>query len=457
MEFHMDKNQLIFFIKLVFFTIFSSISLNAIADSYIYLTNSTPNTVTIDVKQSGGQLTKNNQWSQEASKLAPYETKAVLRVNRYKGLKSGQTYIFDTTISNGTSKIILNQEIKGTWLGSNIKHGARSSDFNSYLKNDRNIHRYNTVFSNQNVETAFKASSNFFSYDDFHYVINSNVVNETVSKDDNTLKILTYNVYSLPTTLSNNNITGRLKDIPNQIKGYDVVMFQEVFSSHREPLLNTLSSEYPYQTYIPKRSKSSLFNFYDSGVIILSRYPIEKMADQIYSDCTGKDCFAEKGLVYAKILKGKKAYHVFNTHTAAYETDKAREIRFKQIHELKAFIDKQKIPSNEAVLIGGDLNINKLIHLNTDYKKLLEILNVSAPISTGYHSATYAPSVNKWAKDGGDDPEYLDFVFWSNAHRQPTQSVNDVRVLRSTSESMFNTWDLSDHFPVKGEFKFSEN
>lgn len=453
----MDKNRIIFLIKLVFLTILSSISLHAVAESYIYLTNSTPNTLTIDVKQSGGKLTQNNQWSQEAYQLAPYETKAVLRLNRYSGLKSGQTYNFDTTISSGNSKIILNQEIKGTWFGSNIKHGAKSSDFNSNLKYDRNIHRYNTVFSNQNAETSFKASPSFFGYDDFYYVINPNTVNEAVSKDDNTLKILTYNVYDLPIVFSNYKIKDRLKEIPNQIKGYDVVMFQEVFSSNREPLLNTLSSEYPYQTYIPKRNVSKFLNFYDSGIVILSRYPIEKMADQIYTDCTGKDCHAEKGLVYAKIIKGKKAYHVFNTHTGAYETDEARQVRIKQIHQLKAFIDKQKIPSNEAVLIGGDFNVNKLIHSNTDYKNLLEILNTSAPTTTGYHAATYAPSVNKWAKDGGDVDEYLDYVFWSNAHRQPTQSVNDVRVMRSTSESMFTTWDLSDHFPVKGEFKFSEN
>lgn len=454
----MHKNKFKFFIKLLLFIFSSTISYQVLADSYIYLTNSTPDTVYVETKHTGSKpLTQNTHWSQEATKLAPYETKKVLRVNRYTGIKSGQTYNFNTTVTSGSSKIVLKQSMTGTWYGSTIRHGAQATDFDSQWKDNRAIHRFNTLYANKKSEIAFKASANTFKYDDFHYTITNSIVNEVPTNDDNQLKVLTYNVYSLPIPLSNNNITGRLNDIPAHIKGYDVVLLQEVFSSHRVPLLQALSAEYRYQTYIPKRANSKFLNLYDSGVIILSRYPIEKVAGHIYSDCTGKDCFAEKGLVYAKIIKGKKAYHFINTHTAAYDTDKAREVRLGQIAELKTFIKQQNIPSSDALLIGGDFNINKLKWLTTDYQKMLDVLNVTAPISTGYSTSTYDPTVNKWAKDGGDVPEYLDFVFWSNEHRKPTQAVNDVRIFRSTSESMFSTLDLSDHFPVKGEFSFAEN
>ena len=42
----------------------------------------------------------------------------------------------------------------------------------------------------------------------------------------------------------------------------------------------------------------------------------------------------------------------------------------------------------------------------------------------------------------------------SNNHRQPLQARNDVRIIRSAAAPVFRTWDLSDHFPVMGEFQY---
>jgi len=43
-------------------------------------------------------------------------------------------------------------------------------------------------------------------------------------------------------------------------------------------------------------------------------------------------------------------------------------------------------------------------------------------------------------------------VVTSNTHRQPVSGRNDVRIIRSAAAPVFKTWDLSDHFPVMGEF-----
>ena len=56
---------------------------------------------------------------------------------------------------------------------------------------------------------------------------------------------------------------------------------------------------------------------------------------------------------------------------------------------------------------------------------------------------------------GGSTVEYLDYVVSSNNHRQPMQARNDVRILRSTADPVFMTWDLSDHFPVMGQFQYN--
>ena len=59
------------------------------------------------------------------------------------------------------------------------------------------------------------------------------------------------------------------------------------------------------------------------------------------------------------------------------------------------------------------------------------------------------------AGSGGTAVEYLDYVVASNTHRQPTQARNDVRILRTTADPLYMTWDLSDHFPVMGQFNYS--
>ena len=56
---------------------------NAKADSYVFVTNTTPQTVTLQVTHTGNHILQHgNQWAQEATQIAPYETKRVLRINR---------------------------------------------------------------------------------------------------------------------------------------------------------------------------------------------------------------------------------------------------------------------------------------------------------------------------------------------------------------------------------------
>ena len=77
-------------------------SQQAIADTYIYVTNTTPETVSVNINHYGTKtLSQGSQWAQEETQIAPYETKRVLRYNRNIGVKSGQTYNFDTVITGG--------------------------------------------------------------------------------------------------------------------------------------------------------------------------------------------------------------------------------------------------------------------------------------------------------------------------------------------------------------------
>ena len=426
---------------------------NSTADTYIYITNSTADPVTISVNHHGSRtLSNGSQWAQEASAIGPYETKRVLRYNRYWGVKSGHTYNFDTVISSNGQSVIAKQSMKGTWSGSNVKHAASGPGFNTPWYTDRNIVSNNHSYASRPSSTAFKAE---FSggYDDFYYVVTNDTLAEPVSGDD-TLKVLSYNIYALPLVAS--KISERLAELPNHLKGYDVILLQEAFSSDRAGMLQQLAAEYPYQTHVPKIPYRGL-NVFDSGVLIISRYPIVATADFIYPDCTGSDCFADKGVIYAEVIKDGKAYHVTSTHTASFDTAEARALRQVQFQQIRTLVDNQNPAAFDAVLMGGDMNVNKLLWPQ-DYAQMLSNLNATDPVSTGYTDSTFDPRINTLsgaAGSGGETVEYLDYVVYSNTHRQPIQSRNDVRVPRTAVAPLFHTRDLSDHFPVMGEFTFA--
>jgi endonuclease/exonuclease/phosphatase family metal-dependent hydrolase len=432
-------------------------SQQANADTYVFVTNTTPETVSVTINHYGSKtLVKGSEWEQEATQIAPYETKRILRYNRYWGVKSGHTYNFDTVITGGGSSVTLKQSMTGTWSGSNIKHGASGSGFSSPWFTNRDIQRYNTTYAGKAAQTAFKAEATE-GYDDFHYTIHQNTVAEPVSSSANELKALSYNIYALPMVAT--KIDERLAELPKNLKGYDVILFQEAFSSSRTAMLTELAQEYPYQTYIPYNPSTNTlgFNIFDSGVLVASRYPIVNTADFIYPNCTGTDCFANKGVIYAEIIKNGKAYHVTSTHTASFDTDEARALRQEHFQQIRALVDQQNIPASEAVMMGGDFNVNKMLWPQ-DYAQMLLNLKATDPVSTGYTASTFDPRVNKLAGaagSGGTTVEYLDYIVSSNTHRQPIQSRNDVRIIRSAANPLFMTWDLSDHFPVMGQFNYN--
>lgn len=427
----------------------ASVVPQAVADSYVFITNSTSDTVQVTVQQTGSsQLIAGSQWRQEATEIAPYATVRVLAFNRNVGVKSGKTYQFDTHISAGSSTVIAQQQMTGTWTGSTIRHSIRSTTSQAPWFTDRVIHRYQGPYQSK-PSTQAVAAQFTGGYDDFYYTI-SNITQAEPLSDADSLKVLTYNIYALPLVAS--DISERLAELPTMLKGYDVLFLQEAFSSDSPAMLRALASEYPYQTEILRAPLSGV-NVYNGGVVIVSRYPIGQTDYVVYPDCTGTDCFADKGFIYAEIIKHGQGYHLVNTHAASFDTDAARQMRQSQFKLMQQHIAAQYIPGSDAVIYGGDFNVNKL-RFTDDYQQMQQNLNASVPTSSGYVASTFDPSVNFYAAKY-DSVEYLDYLVYSNAHRQPSNSKNDVRILRSTSNNLWRKWDLSDHFPVLGEFNFA--
>ncbi|MCG7491079.1 sphingomyelin phosphodiesterase [Vibrio sp. Of14-4] len=425
----------------------SLVVMPVMADTDVYLTNNSAQPLTVQVSHDGSDLLEyGDEWQQHTETLGPWETKAVLSFNRWEGVKSGQTYRFNTVISNPLGESVeLNQVMTGHWYNSSIQYGLSSSDVDLSLQDDRDLHRFTTTaFGQRPTELSFK-SANTARYDDLYYTITPAKVGETVEPDENILKVMTYNIWALPVMAS--HIGDRYDIIPEHVSGYDVLALQEVFANGRGAFLRELAKEYPYHTEMLDKKGA---NIHDGGVIIVSRYPIVNQAQYVFPDCAGTDCFADKGVNYAEIIKGGKAYHVFATHTASSDTDKAREYRQRQFKQMRSLAQSLDIPSHETVVYSGDFNVNKL-KFPDDYQSMITNLSVQEPDYSGYTESTFDPRINDFsgkALSGGEHVEYLDYVMVSDEYGESRRNNNRVDIPRTTDERLWKHYNLSDHFPV---------
>ncbi|WP_148713792.1 sphingomyelin phosphodiesterase [Chitinolyticbacter meiyuanensis] len=419
------------------------------AETYVYVTNTTPHTVSVSTAQSGdGTLARGDSWGTEATSIPPYATRRVLWMNRNVGIKNGKSYYFDTKVSGGGSTVTLRQKLTGTWASSNLWQAARGADFDEPWYGDRAIHNRDTQYAGKASVMSYRAEFTG-GYDDVYYVIhNRNAVEPASGQND--FKLLTYNVWALPPISSNN--CARLDEIANNLAGYDAVTVQELFDNDcRAQFLAKVRTAFPYQSQLVDIPSNIL---QDGGTMILSRWPILVDRTLVFDQCTGSDCLANKGANYVQVLKNGKVYHLANTHAPSFDTDEARQMRRYAFGQIRTLLDGQQIPAADALLIAGDMNVNKY-KFPDDYAQMQSILRATAPTSTGYVN-TFDASVNLNAGNGvsGGTVEYLDYVLVGNGHRPPRTASNDVRVLRTLRSDLWKVRDLSDHFPVAGLFAY---
>jgi endonuclease/exonuclease/phosphatase family metal-dependent hydrolase len=259
------------------------------------------------------------------------------------------------------------------------------------------------------------------------------------------LTVLSYNVFlRAPTFFFRDRQAQRAEQLPDRLRGYDVVILQEAFSdSHRDRILRRLAVEYPYQTQVLQGDQLLR---QDGGVVLLSRWPIEYEDQRSFgSVCASVDCLVTKGVIYARINKAGIRYHVFGTHVQAGEQHQA--VRGAQLRMLKRFIDAHRISEEEPVLIGGDLNVD-LFSSAAAYTRMLQLLDASHPLPRG--GTEYQPSRD--ASNSFVDRDLrqrLDYILFSNGHLLPQAVHTRVNVVRGEDGQ-----DLSDHAAVSAYFQF---
>lgn len=210
--------------------------------------------------------------------------------------------------------------------------------------------------------------------------------NKTDDHQNITLRVLSYNIHGLPLPFINHDkyrlIGRKLKERLVLGCGPDIVAIQEAMHSRRQELI--LESGYPHSLIGPP-GKGLRTN---SGLIILSRFPIQDHNQKVYDMSLGFDSLARKGILYARVWHpGCSQYiDIYNTHLNAGVMDNffndKKQIFFTRIKQLKQAVQfiSETNKSNNPIIFIGDFNFvldtqeNRLLTKFYKFNNVLEVL-----------------------------------------------------------------------------------
>ena len=195
---------------------------------------------------------------------------------------------------------------------------------------------------------------------------------------DERIRLLTYNFFCRPPPINTNKDDykdSRLKDFIDQLKNFDIICFQELFTTlnDRKHRMIREGATQGLKYYLTPKVPSFFSKYLvDSGLLILSRYPIIEHDFYEYFLNVSGDATTNKGVLFAKIeIKKNKFLFLFNTHLQASYFDDTQanidftiKVRAKQTEELINFIYNillkipQKDVENGKIILAGDFNID---------------------------------------------------------------------------------------------------
>jgi len=295
----------------------------------------------------------------------------------------------------------------------------------------------------------------------------------------NMFKIMTYNVFLLACPLGSIS-AGRYKCQSESQRRERVKLFESWFKNREEDViimqeLYTLTEE-----VIEKMNNAgychyvmNIFGTRGSGLAIFSKWPIVEADFIDWFDAIGienPDHLTDKGVMYAKIDKQGKKYHVFNAH-AQPDADgiNGHQIRETQYYMVNEFVADFQIPADELIMMGGDFNEdfyedNKPFstkYLNMISKLGADINEDEFPVNTdlGFYNTKNTEHnlllKNLWSSDPNYQPisELLDYVFISkngnidNRIKVDKESFCEILIPQVPAECDEEECMLSDHFP----------
>ena len=218
--------------------------------------------------------------------------------------------------------------------------------------------------------------------------------------DLNDTSIVTYNIQKFPLSFKSLND----KEINKIIKSHSIILLQECFNEAYDSL------ETYYPDYHICRGKLKGINIMNSGLVILSKFPIIDVTFKKYnvSNPWSFDYFSEKGFLTASIKIGEKSIKVINTHLQSSDFYRYDKYALSQLKELVNYLEQLK-NNGEEYIIGGDFNID--INDIKEIKEIKEILYPKNP--TIYINLTTSHTSNSYKE--GYEPFIFDYFITSKS------------------------------------------
>lgn len=177
------------------------------------------------------------------------------------------------------------------------------------------------------------------------------------------VSMILFNVWGLPGFATDGKTRRRMKSVPPIIAPYDIVVLNEAFL-YRGTILHNVPHRYKYEL---GRQWHTVF---DSGLVLLSKFPMKECASEHFKQRTGVDWFAAKGMIWCRLQlpagSGAAAdaqpryIDMFGTHMQAGNLTKHHNARMDQAQQLGEFVQKHTRPGGAAVL-AGDVNMGPVM------------------------------------------------------------------------------------------------
>ncbi len=288
------------------------------------------------------------------------------------------------------------------------------------------------------------------------------------------VRVVSYNVHLLPEVAA--HVAGkcgasgyRATAIGARLAPFDLIGISEAFDhDHTLALLNSLqtSSEVPLAiAWGPQRSGRHLIG---SGLVLVSRWPIEQTHTITYSHASRfinsgfkADGFAAKGALHARLRIGEDPdarLDCFLTHLES----RSEDARAKQIQELSAFIAQHA--SRDIPLIAmGDFNVEALegeaqqyVSRDTPYHRLRRTLVYQGRSLLDVETIRqYGPAgtSDAVARDGGRRIDYIFFSLPKGTGRSQLTPLSAATL--PMLDERVPEGALSDHVAVTCDARFS--
>tara|TARA_Y100000385_G_scaffold186908_1_gene193209 strand:+ start:98 stop:934 length:837 start_codon:yes stop_codon:yes gene_type:complete len=259
--------------------------------------------------------------------------------------------------------------------------------------------------------------------------------------ENDTLKIVSWNIKMVPKALGLFTKSARKKQkdrAPRIIQylnnaNFDIVILQELFDqSITKKFCEDLNINYPY---ILSPIKEGVSVKMTSGVMILSKYPYELIAHEIFNVSKKTDNSAQKACSLIKVdINGKKIL-VGGTHLDS----RNEESRILQSKMIKEKIISPFINDTVPMFLAGDFNVKKMSANYDSMSTLFCLENYPLNDDRPYTFDEF----NSWNEKGYK--AWIDFIFYQKTKKI---EVLDQYILRPVMTYKKTKMDLSDHYQI---------